>query len=135
MSDEREKKKSQFSVLNILRRAHNLQLPPQTNTNHGAKRKQNAQGNAQTPDTLQLETGRLGRAGPDPVVDLAHVLAYGGEEGGGAAAGVGQGGAVEVREGLADCDGDDDDGDEDGGVEGGGDEEGEHGVPVEDVGD
>lgn len=56
-SDEKRQKK--ISVLNILRRPHNLQLPPQANTNHGAKRKQDTKRNAQTPDTLQLETGRL----------------------------------------------------------------------------
>lgn len=43
--------------------------------------------------------------------------------------------AVEVGEGLADGDGDDDYSDEEGGVETGGDEEGEVAVPEEDVRD
>lgn len=47
----------------------------------------------------------------------------------------GECGAVEVGEGLANGDSDDDDGDEEGGVETGGDEEGEVAVPEEDIGD
>lgn len=123
------------SVLNILRSTNNLQLSPQTRTNHAAESKQDAKGDAETPDRLQFEAGSLRSSSPHPVVDFTYVLTDGSEERGCAAPGIGEGRAVEVGERFADCDGDDDHGDEDRGVEGGGDQEREHAVPVEDVGD
>lgn len=118
---ERPRDTQENLVLNILRRPHNLQLLPKTRTNHTTESKEDTKRDAKTPDGFQLEAGRLGGAGPDPVVDFTHVLADGGEEGGGASAVVGESGAVEVGEWLADCDGYDDNGDQDGAVECGGD--------------
>ena len=109
-------------------------LVPHAHSADGAEGEEDAEGDAEAPDGLHLEAGGLGGAGPDPVVDLGHVVADGGEKGGGGAPGGGQGGTVEVREGLADGDGDRDDRDEDGGVQACGDEERENGVEVEDGG-
>ena len=111
-------------------------LIPHARGASSAKSKQDAQSDTEAPDSLHLETGGLGSAGPHPVVDAGHVGADGVQEGDGGRGGVGggQGGAVEVREGLADNDGDHDHGDEHGAVECGGGEEMEHGIKVEDGG-
>jgi hypothetical protein len=109
-------------------------LPPHANAARSAEGEEDAEGDAEAPDSLHLEAGGAIGAGPDPVVDLLHIGGDGADEGGGGARG-GKGGAVEVGEGLADGDGDNDDGDQDGGVKPHGDGEGEEGVEVEDVGE
>jgi len=108
---------------------------PQTHTHDTREGEQDAESNAQAPDGLHLVANSSVRAGPLEIIDLAHVGADGRHEGLGAAAGFGERGAVQVGQGLADGDGDNDDGDEEGGVEGRGDQEREDEVPEEDVGD
>lgn len=106
---------------------------PKADAHNTREGKKNTKRNAQAPDSFGLIASSLACAGPDPVVDFAHVLADGVDEGNGIAVVVGQGSAVEVGKGLADCDGHDDDGDEEETVHAGVDEEWELRVVVEDV--
>ena len=119
-------------ALDILRRgsSHKLLPSPHAHTGNGAESEEHAQRNAQTPDGLHLEARGLGRTGPDPVVDFRHVGPDGVEERRGGATGGGQGCAVQVGKGFANCYGDDDDGNEDQAVAGGRGQEGEEGVVV-----
>ncbi|KFY28195.1 hypothetical protein V493_03058, partial [Pseudogymnoascus sp. VKM F-4281 (FW-2241)] len=84
---------------------------PQQRAHSRRKRKEDAKRNTQTPNTLHLVASQTIGASPDEVIHFAHIGAYGREEGFCAAAVLGERGAVEVGEGFADCDGDDDDGD------------------------
>lgn len=120
-------------LLQILWRA--LGPLPQANAHDSGEREEDTERDAQPPDGLHLVARRGIGTGPDEIVYFAHVGSDRGHEGRGAAACLGERGAVEVRERLADCDGDDDDGDQESGIEGGGDEEWEDAVPKENVRD
>lgn len=113
-----------------------LDAAPEADRDDGRKGEEDAQGDAETPNGLDLVAGSLVRVHEleDVALGVLDVVVERIDEVGGVTL-VGVGVALHVADGLADEDGHDDDHDENEAVGTSGDEHGKHRIPVEDVAD